>query len=253
MTSYKIVFGHSKGILENRDKPFSLLLENLDSIHEIIDSASKRHFERLMFIGSSCMYPDKDCALTEEMLGTGAVYQTNAGFSYLKLFGWQLCQSISKQYGYQYFVAIPCDIFGDVSDSHFITEIMRKMHRAKFLNLPKVTLYGTGSAIRHPIYKDDFDKISKELVIKYNETSPVNIATPVSYAKSIRSIANDIRDIVGYHGDVWFDCNFPDGQKVKILSNERMEKILAPKYTPWIESLEKFYEELKEDENKNLL
>lgn len=240
---HAIIQGKSAGIFENAKSPITLFRKNLESIEEIIECMTQG-YQKVCFVGSSCMYPDKNSALVEDDLGTGSVYPTNALFSYGKLMGWQLCRAISEQLKAQYFVAIPSDIFGDPKDTHFIAQIMKRFHVAKEENHPKVTLFGTGSAIRHPIYDEDYKEILHRLMEDYEDTKPINIATPVSYAKRISSIVQDIREVVGYKGDIEWNAAYSDGQLFKVLNNDKLTGLLHPDFTPWMKSLELAYKRM---------
>lgn len=187
------------------------------------------------------MYPDRDRALVEDMLGTGPVYGGNALYAYIKLLGWQICK-ISQT---QFFMVIPADIFGEATSTHFITEMMKKMHRAKENNDSCVTFWGTGTPIRHPIFREDYEHILQMICHSYKGTDPINIAPPVSYAKSVGSIALDIKDIVGFKGSLEWDAAMPDGQKTKILDNTRLTKLGYGRFTNWKDSLQKAYDEIK--------
>lgn len=189
------------------------------------------------------MYPDRDGALVEEMLGTGQVYEGNALYAYIKLLGWQICKAASKDS--QFFMVIPSEIFGEATSTHFVTEMMKKMHRAKENHDSVVTFWGTGTAIRHPIFREDYERILTRICESYRETAPINIAPPVGYAKSVCSIALDIREVVGFKGTIEWDAEMPDGQKTKILDNSRLTKLGYSEFTPWKESLEKAYNEIK--------
>lgn len=239
----KIIQGHAFNVQENEKSPLKVLNANLDMINELVTRALND--ERICFVGSSCMYPVRDTALREEWLGTGEVYPGNALYAYLKLLGWQICQAASKERKTQCFMVIPSDIFGEVESSHFVMQLMKKMHWAKEAQSNKVSLWGTGTSVRHPLFKDDFDRILLQLCESYEGTDAINIAPPVSFAKSVGSIALDIREVVGFKGDIEWDASFSDGQKVKILDNTRLTRLGFGSFTPWREALEKTYYEIK--------
>jgi GDP-L-fucose synthase len=239
-----IIRAESKGFFENKTRPLEIFYKNLKCIDHILE-LSNLSIEKVCAIGSSCMYPDKSSALVEEDLGTGAPYVNNALYSYSELLIYQLCKTISDRMGYQYFMVIPSDIFGDPNDTHYICQIMRRMHEAKQLNLEKMECYGTGASIRHPIYDMDFDDNLKQIIDIYRGTEPINLATPVSYAKKISSIIQDIKEVIGFKGDIEWDASYSDGQLVKVLNTDKLEKIFKPTFTPWMDSLERTYERLK--------
>lgn len=244
----KIIRGKAFNIKENTNSPLEVLKANLEPLQELIDYALLPYSKRICFVGSSCMYPMREGALREEMLGTGEVYEGNSLYAYIKLLGWQICKA--KRDG-QFFVVIPSDIFGNPNDSHFIPQIMRKMHNAKLAGESKLSFWGTGTAIRHPLFEDDFEKILKWICERYMGADPINIAPPVSYAKSVLSITRDIQDIVDYRGDIEWDGAYSDGQKIKILDNTRLRGFGLPHgdadFTPWQESLAMLYERMKNE------
>jgi GDP-L-fucose synthase len=240
----KVIDGRGFNIVENKENPLEVLTSNFHSLQSLIDEI-KSDSNKICFIGSSCMYPMRDSAVTEDMLGCGAVYEGNALYSYIKLLGWQICKMAVKQLEKQAFLVIPADVFGDPEDSHFITQIMKKLHRAKIDNSPSITLWGTGTAVRHPLFKKDYQTILQKICESYTGTAPINIAPPVSWAKSIYSIALDIKEVVGYDGMVQFDASFPDGQPIKILDNSRLTSLGFSNFTPWKTALEIAYDEIK--------
>jgi GDP-L-fucose synthase len=192
------------------------------------------------------MYPDRYTPLREDDLGGGHVFPSNALYSHIKLLGWQICKATPKQF----FVAIPSDIFGDPKDSHFIAQIMKKIHLAKKNNDPKVTFWGTGSAIRHPLFEEDFETIIRQLMEHYDSKEPINIAPPLHDVRSVSSIVNEIRDVIDYNGAIEWDGKFSDGQKIKALDSSKLMKLGFAKFTPWRTAIEKMYQRFL-DENKN--
>lgn len=244
LSECRIVEGRAFNISENKAQPLTVFGHNLDAINGLLALIEER-YPRACFVGSSCMYPLRDAALREEMLGTGEVYEGNALYSYTKLLGWQICKAVVQQLGLQFFMVIPSDVFGEANSTHFVADMMRKFHRAKEENAPVVQFWGTGTPVRHPLFREDYERILHQLCDSYTGTDVVNIAPPVSYAKSVGSIAQDIRDIVGYEGTIEWDAAHPDGQKVKILDNTRLAKLGFTDFTPWKESLERTYNEIK--------
>lgn len=244
LTPCKIITGESAGILINTQNPFALIKANMQSLHEI-SAAARDRVQRVCFIGSSCMYPDLGVPLLESQLGSGSVYPGNAAYAYVKLLGWQMCEAVSKELGLQYFMVIPSDVFGDPNDSHFFASILAKLHKAKMLNEPKVTMWGTGTAVRHPLFEEDYKKILEALCETYTDTSPVNIAPSILMAKSIREIATDMSRVIGYNGDLEFDGKYPDGQKHKVLDNSKLKSLGHVTFTPWFEAIEASYERFK--------
>lgn len=240
----KIIQGKAFNIRENKETPLTVFVYNWTALEELRTQILVE-YPRVCFVGSSCMYPARDGALREEMLGTGSVYEGNALYAYMKLLGWQICKAASNQMGFQYFTVIPADIFGEKDSTHFIAQIMKKFHVAKLNREAKVTFMGTGSAIRHPLFIEDYQDAIGYLCDTYTGTEPVNIAPPVSYAKSVSSIVSDIRDVVGYDGAIEWDASFADGQAVKILDNSRLVSLGYTHFTPFKESLEKAYNEIK--------
>lgn len=236
----KIITGTPLNIEQNKNNPLGVLDANYGSLNRLIHYVTQSH-PRICFVGSSCMYPVKGHALTEDMLGDGQVFEGNSLYAQIKLLGWEICKAAVKQNRIQCFMVIPSDIFGEPKGTHFISQMIAKFHYAKHTQASKVTFWGTGTPIRHPIYDEDYGNILNQVCDTYGSNHALNIAPPVSYAKSVTSIALDIREVVGYSGDIEWDASHSDGQQIKILDNTRLTRLGYSGFTPFKESLEKAY------------
>lgn len=239
-TPCRVISGYSVGIGENMKFPFRVVSKNLESIKKLMDSAEWNKIERVCFLGSSCMYPlAAPQPYREEYLGTGKVEETSSPYAYSKLMAWQLCKAINIEFGYQYFIAIPGDIYGDPKDNHFISDLIKKFHEAKVENKPIITLWGTGSPIRQPMFIDDFENALQFVCENYKEKEPINIAPTDTY--SVGTMARTISDIMGYKGDIEFDCKYPDGQMRKTLDNTKLTELGFSSFMPLRNGLIKSY------------
>lgn len=248
----RVIFGVSAGIGENINHPATLFKKNLTALHKIITSAEIDKIKRLCFIGSSCMFPlEAPQPYKESSLGTGAIEPTSSPYAYTKLAAWQLLRAINDEFHYQYFLAIPADIYGEPEDTHLIGDLIRKFHHAKEDGHKMVSLWGTGTPIRQPLFKGDLERIIKFLCKNYYEREPINIAPPGAY--SVAHIARLIRDAVGFCGDISFDCAKPDGQMKKVLDNTKLARLGCTTFTPLEEGIRKTYERFIDAKRINLL
>lgn len=223
----------------NTRLPVQCFIKSYEKVKEIID-AYNNGFEQLCFIGSSCMYPlSAPQPYKEESLGTGLVEETSAPYTYGKLSAWQLCKAISKSVSFHYFVVIPSDVYGDTRGTHFIPDLMRRFDQAKTNNEKAVHIWGTGSPIRQPLFDDDFVKALIFILNNYKESEVINVAPDESY--SVGAVARILREIIGFKGDIIFDCDKPDGQMKKTLDNSKLKTLGFSHFTPLEEGLKKMY------------
>lgn len=220
--------GRVGGITGNLAKPAEFLAENLAIELNVIGEAQKNDVKRLMFFGSSCMYP-RECSqpMKESQLLTGMPEPTSLSYAIAKLAGVQLCISFKKQYGAgDYLPVIPNNAYGPNDDfnpasSHVLSALLRRFHEAKVNNSPDVTLWGTGTPRREFLYSDDIADACLFLLKQESlPEMPINIGCGVDY--SIRELGEVIAKVVGFKGELKFDTTKPDGAPRKLLDGSKL-------------------------------
>ena len=214
------------GILANDTHPVDFLQENLKIELNIIESAYHAGVEKLVFLGSSCIYPKfAEQPITEDSLLTGALEPTNEWYAIAKIAGIKLCQAYRKQHGADFVSAMPCNLYGvndnfDLQSSHVIPALMRKAHQAK-LDGTVMQVWGSGKPEREFLYADDAAGAMVHLARHYSGYEHVN----VGYGEdvTIRELVNIICDVVGYEGDLEFDASKPDGTPKKLMDVSRLK------------------------------
>lgn len=212
------------GIMANIEHPAEFLYENLMIECNIINSAYKYGIEKLLFLGSSCIYP-RECLqpMKEEYLLNGKLEPTNEGYAFAKIVGLKLCEYYSKQYNKNFISLVPSNVYGiednfNLNNSHVIAALIRKFHEAKVKKLPFVKVWGTGKAKREFLYVDDLANACLYFMENYNAKelpSFVNIGTGEDI--TIKKLAELIRDIEGYEGEIIWDTSKPDGMPRKVV------------------------------------
>jgi GDP-L-fucose synthase len=225
--------GRSGGIGANVRMPADLMLDNLLTGTHVIQAAHDHGVKRLLFLASSCSYPREAAQpLAVSSLLTGPLEPTNEAYAVAKIAGIKLCQAYRRQYGDDFVVGIPTNAFGPGDDfsrenSHVIAALVCKMHAAKTRDDQKVVLWGTGAARREFIYVDDLADACITVLSKYAGDDPINLGGGPML--SIRELAQTIRRIVGFTGELEFDASHPDGMPVKGLESSQL---LALGWTP---------------------
>jgi GDP-L-fucose synthase len=214
------------GIHANNLYPADFIMENMLIECNVIKSAYKSQVKKLMFLGSSCIYP-KTCPqpIKEEYLLTGLLEPTNEPYALAKISGIKMCQSYNKQYGTKYICAMPASLYGindtfDAYNSHVIPSIIIKVHRAKLENIPLVEIWGTGTPLREFLYVDDLAEACVCLMQTYDGSEYVNIGSENEI--SINELAILIKKVIGYTGDIIFDTSKPDGTPRRVLHNSKI-------------------------------
>ncbi|MDR4949789.1 GDP-L-fucose synthase family protein [Neobacillus cucumis] len=209
------------GIGANNAYPADFIMENLLIECNVIKSAFNHKVKKLLFLGSSCIYP-KHCPqpIKEEYLLTGPLEPTNEAYALAKIAGLKMCRYYKEQYGINFISAMPTNLYGpndrfDSEDSHVIPAIISKMEAAKKFNDPFVELWGTGSPLREFLYADDLAEACVFLMENYDGVEHINIGT--GFDLSIRNVAEMISRIVDYKGRIVFDASKPDGTPRKVL------------------------------------
>lgn len=211
------------GIHANSTYPAEFIFENLSSAMNCIDGSFKNGVKRLLFLGSSCIYPkDAPQPLREDMLLTGALEPTNEPYAIAKIAAIKLCEYYRKQYGVCYHSAMPTNLYGPgdnyhKDNSHVLPALIRKFHEAKESQAPTVTLWGTGDPMREFLHVDD---AAKALITLLEADDPPDIVN-VGYGSdvSIKQLAELIRDMIDYEGDIVWDITKSNGVKRKLMNS----------------------------------
>lgn len=214
------------GIGANSTYPADFIMENLLIQCNVIKGAYNNGVKKLMFLGSSCIYP-KMCPqpIKEEYLLSGYLEKTNEAYALAKISGLKMCQFYNEQYGTNYISVMPTNLYGpndnyDLNNSHVLPALLRKMHEAKVSGKPTVEIWGTGKPLREFLYVDDMADACVYLMETYNGNEFFNVGTGKEV--SIRELAETIKKIVGYNGELAFDSTKPDGTPRKLLDVGRL-------------------------------
>jgi GDP-L-fucose synthase len=214
------------GIQANNTYRAEFLYDNLMIEANIIHSAYRHGVQKLLFLGSSCIYP-KLCPqpMKEDYLLTGILEQTNEPYAIAKIAGLKLCENYCRQYGVSFISAMPTNLYGindnfDLANSHVLPALMRKLHEAKVDGDPTVTVWGTGTPLREFLYVDDLADALVFLMNTYNAIDFVNVGT--GQEVSIKELALTLKAVVGYEGELVFDSTKPDGTPRKLLDVSRL-------------------------------
>lgn len=215
------------GIYANNTYPADFIMENMLIECNVINSSYKYNVKKLLFLGSSCIYP-KTCPqpIKEEYLLTGPLEPTNEAYALAKISGIKMCQSFNKQYSTRFISAMPASLYGindrfDNFNAHVIPSMLIKFHTAKMNNSPTVELWGTGTPLREFLYVDDMAEACLWLMLNYEGSEFVNIGSGNEI--SIRELAETIKKVVGYEGGIVFDSTKPDGTPRRVLDNSKIE------------------------------
>ncbi|MFM2285613.1 MAG: hypothetical protein RLZZ543_1110 [Bacteroidota bacterium] len=237
------------GILANNIYRAEFLYDNLAIQNHVIHSAWKNNVKKLLFLGSSCIYPKMaPQPLKEESLLSGFLEATNEPYAIAKIAGIKMCESFRRQYGCDYIAAMPTNLYGpndnyDLQNSHVLPALLRKMHTAKMSNAEKVEIWGTGSPMREFLHVDDLADACVFLLDQYSEELFVNVGYGDDI--SIGDLARLVKGIVGFEGVLEFDSSKPDGTPKKLMDSSRLRSFgWAPKIS-LEEGIRKTYEEVK--------
>jgi GDP-L-fucose synthase len=217
------------GIHANDTYPVEFLTENLQIETNLMDAAHAAGIPRLLFLGSSCVYPKyAQQPIKEEYLLTGELEKTNEAYALAKISGLKLVQAYRKQYGHKWISAMPTNMYGpgdnfDLDNSHVLPALIRKLHDAKTQGAGSVTLWGTGSPKREFLHSDDLGRACLFLLENYDGEVAINVG--VGDDLPIRELAEIIQEIVGFTGVIEWDTSKPDGTPRKLLDVSRMKAI----------------------------
>lgn len=225
------------GIHANNTYPAEFIHDNLVIQSNIIHSAWQHNVDRLLFLGSSCIYP-KECPqpMKEEYLLTGPLEPTNRPYALAKIAGIEMCHAYNRQYGTKFMAAMPTNLYGpndnyDLNNSHVMPALIRKMHEARHRGDKEVVVWGTGTPKREFLYSDDMadaclyllEQPESKLSDLFNDERPPLVNIGCGEDLSIRELAEMIAETVGYNGKLVFDSTKPDGTMRKLMDVSRMK------------------------------
>lgn len=240
------------GIHANNVFRAQFLYENLMIQNNVIDSAYHNGVKKLLFLGSSCIYPKMaPQPLKEESLLTGLLEQTNEPYAIAKIAGIKMAESYRRQYGVNYISAMPTNLYGpndnyDLNNSHVLPALIRKFHTAKVTSAPSVEVWGTGSPMREFLHVDDLADACFFLLMNYDEEMFVNIGTGEDL--TIKALAEMIKEIVGYTGELKWNTEKPDGTPRKLMDVSRLHKMGWKHRIGLREGITSVYEEFAKSE-----
>jgi GDP-L-fucose synthase len=232
-----VIFAAAKvgGIKANNDQPVEFLLENLSVQNNVIAAAHENGARKLLFLGSSCIYPKHaPQPIPESALLSGPLEPTNEAYAIAKIAGVKLCQAFSREYGANFISAMPTNLYGpndnfDLETSHVLAALLRKAHEAKKSGARELVAWGTGTPRREFLHVDDCASACLHLLEKYDSPEIVNVGCGEDVA--IRELAELICDVVGFEGELTWDKTKPDGTPRKLLD---ISKLRALGWTPTI-------------------
>ena len=228
------------GILANDSRPAEFIYENLAIQTNVIRAAYEAGVKRLLFLGSSCIYPrDSPQPIREEYLLTGPLEKTNRSYAVAKIAGIEMCWAFNRQFGTRFLAAMPANLYGlndnyDLATAHVLAALLRKTHEAKCDGKPEVSVWGTGGARREFLHSDDMadacvflmnlENAKYDALASFADKPPlVNVGCGTDL--SVRELAELIADVVGFNGDLTFDRSKPDGTPRKLLDVSRLAQL----------------------------
>lgn len=235
------------GIVANNTYRAEFLYDNLMIQNNVIHQAYVNGVKKLMFLGSSCIYPKlAPQPLKEEYLLTGPLEPTNEPYAIAKIAGIKLCDAYRSQYGADFISVMPTNLYGpndnyDLQTSHVLPALLRKFHEAKINKAPEVTIWGSGTPLREFLHADDMADACYFLMQRYNEPGPINIG--VGEDISIADLARLIQKITGYEGKLTFDASKPDGTPRKLMDVSKLAGLGWKASIPLEEGIRKVYTE----------
>ena len=224
------------GIHANNTYPADFLYENLQIQNHVLQNAWRVQVKKLLFLGSSCIYP-RDCPqpIQEDYLLTGPLESTNRAYALAKIAGIELCQSFNRQHGTKFLSVMPTNLYGihdnfHHENSHVLPALIRRIHEAKVKFLPEVVVWGTGTPRREFLLSDELAEACLHLMLHCDDGELVNIGWGED--QTIKELAENICEVVGYHGKLRFDPTRPDGTPRKVLDVSRLKALgWQPKVT----------------------
>jgi GDP-L-fucose synthase len=217
------------GIVANNTQPADFIVQNLAIQQNVITAAHAYNVKKLLFLGSNCIYPKiVPQPVKEEYLLTGALEPTNEAYAIAKIAGIKMCQAYRKQYGRNYISAMPCNMYGKNDNyhpehSHVLPGLLRRFHEAKVTHSHTVVVWGTGTPMREFLCSDDLANACIFLMHHYDSPEPINIGTGEDI--TIKELAETIKEVVGFQGEITWDTSRPDGTPRKVLDVSRLHAL----------------------------
>lgn len=233
------------GIAANRAKPAEFIFDNLAIQESVIDAAYRSGVKKLLFLSSSAIYPrDARQPMSEDMLLTGPLEPSNEFYSVAKLAGIKLCQAYRQQYGFNAICALPTNLYGpndhfDLESGHVVPAMLRRFHEAKVAGAREVVVWGTGRARREFMFSEDCAEACLFLMQHYSDPMPMNVG--VGTDMSIAELAQTVKGVVGFEGEIVFDTTKPDGAPRKLLDVTRLQNMGWRATTSLREGLDETY------------
>lgn len=240
------------GIVANNEYPADFIRDNLMIQTNVIDASYRTNVKKLLFLGSTCIYPKMaPQPLKEEYLLTGQLEPTNEPYAIAKIAGIKMCESYNRQYGTKYISAMPTNLYGendnfDLHSSHVLPALIRKFHEAKVNNSEYVEVWGTGTPKREFLYSDDLADACLFLMNNYEGNEIVNIG--VGDDLPIKELANLVKKVTGFQGELKFDTSKPDGTPRKLVDVTKINALGWKATTSLEEGLQKAYNWFLENE-----
>jgi len=241
------------GIVANSEYPADFIRDNLLIQTSVIDAAYKTGVKKLLFLGSTCIYPKyAPQPMKEESLLTGELEPTNEAYAIAKIAGIKMCQAYNRQYGTKYISVMPTNLYGpndnfDLNTSHVLPAMIRRFHEAKEGKLPAVEIWGTGTPRREFLHVDDLADACLFLMNNYEGDEIVNIGSGEDI--SIRELAEKVKSIVGYQGEITYNTKKPDGTPRKLVDVTKLKELGWSYSIPLEEGLEWTYQWYIQNEN----
>jgi GDP-L-fucose synthase len=217
------------GILANNEQPVEFLLQNLTIQNNLIEAAADFGTRKLLFLGSSCIYPKMaPQPISEDSLLTGPLEPTNDAYAIAKIAGIKLCQSYAREYGKNFISGMPTNLYGphdnyDLHNSHVLPAFIRKVHEAKQSGAKGITVWGTGTPRREFLHIDDLADACLFLLENYDQPDLINIGCGED--ATIRELAETVCDVLGFDGSLEFDAGKPDGTARKLLDISKIKSL----------------------------
>lgn len=242
------------GIHANDTYPADFIRDNLLIQTNVIDAAYQQGCKKLLFLGSSCIYP-KFCPqpMKEEYLLTDSLEPTNEWYAIAKIAGIKMCQAYRKQYGFDAISLMPTNLYGpgdnfDLKNSHVLPALIQKCHNAKINGDAQMTVWGTGKALREFLHVDDLADASVFLMESCEDFEPVNVGT--GHEVSIGDLAQLVVDVVGFKGEIVFHTEMPDGTPRKLLDSSKLNSLGWYPQIPLQEGISETYQWFLENQGK---
>ncbi len=242
------------GIYANDTYPADFIRDNILIQTNIIDAAYQNKAKKLLFLGSSCIYP-RLCPqpMKEEHLLTGPLEPTNEWYAIAKIAGIKMCQAYRKQYDFDAISLMPTNLYGpgdnfDLKNSHVLPALMLKCHNAKINGDASMTVWGTGRALREFLHVDDLADASVFLMEEYSDAETVNVGTGAEV--SIGELAGTVVDVVGFKGDLVFNTEMPDGTPRKLLDSSKLNSLGWKPHIPLQQGIRETYQWFLDNQGK---